>query len=271
MLVLERRNRHLEKDSEELANIKLQMQHLLRQIEEMDAEKEELNRRIGELQHTIELKEDEIAELKQKYIEDMAAIKREHEAQIAQLTQDRDALLESVKAECADRMTATINQYESRVGELTAQLNDVNARYGETVADCERRVSEMQFAMTDYDNEKKRLTDELDARLQQMEQRCNDTVAAEQTQAEAMKISYEEQLAAAKEQAAFVRGELDGIRIQQGKLTPSTDYTSRDRFTELEEEYEAFQKFFKKQWEYTKKEIRKSLLWTKEEKKKRNN
>lgn len=271
MLVLERRNRHLEKDSEELANIKLQMQHLLRQIEELDAEKEELNRRIGELQHTIELKEDEIAELKQKYIEDMAAIKREHEAQIAQLTQDRDALLESVKAEYADQMTATINQYESRVSELTSQLNDVNARYGETVTDCERRLGEMQFAMTDYENEKKRLTDELDARLQQMEQRCNDTVAAEQVKAEAMKISYEEQLAAVKEQAAFVRGELDGIRIQQGKLTPSTDYTSRDRFTELEEEYEAFQKFFKKQWEYTKKEIRKTLLWTKEEKKKRNN
>ena len=43
-----------------------------------------------------------------------------------------------------------------------------------------------------------------------------------------------------------------------------SDYTSRDRFTELEQEYEAFQKFFKKQWEFTKKEIRKTILWTKD-------
>ncbi len=270
MLVLERRNRHLEKDSEELANIKLQMQRLLRQVEELNGEKEELNRRIGELQHTIELKEDEIAELKQKYIEDMAAIKREHEAQIAQLTQDRDSLLESVKAEYADQMTATINSYEAQAGELTGQLNDANARYSQAVTDCERRLSEMQFAMTDYENEKKRLTDELEARLRQMEESCNGAVSAEQARSETMKVGYEKQIEELKEKAAFVRGELDGIRIQQGKISPSTDYTSRDRFTELEEEYEAFQKFFKQQWEMTKKEIRKTLLWTKDEKKKRN-
>ena len=185
-------------------------------------------------------------------------------------SQDRDSLLESVKAEYADQMTATINSYEAQAGELTGQLNDANARYSQAVTDCERRLSEMQFAMTDYENEKKRLTDELEARLRQMEESCNGAVSAEQARSETMKVGYEKQIEELKEKAAFVRGELDGIRIQQGKISPSTDYTSRDRFTELEEEYEAFQKFFKQQWEMTKKEIRKTLLWTKDEKKKRN-
>ena len=72
-----------------------------------------------------------------------------------------------------------------------------------------------------------------------------------------------------KEETALIRGELDGIRAEQGKLIPSADYSSRERFIELETEYLAFHKFFKSQWEYTKKEIRKTILWTKQEKSKK--
>ena len=65
---------------------------------------------------------------------------------------------------------------------------------------------------------------------------------------------------AVKEELVFVRGELDGIRAREGLLTPSQDYTSRERFKELEREYEAFHKFFTEQWQFTKKEIRKNIL-----------
>lgn len=269
MLVLERRNRHLEKDSEELANVRLQLEGLLKQIEGLNAEKEELERRIGELQHTIELKEEEISELKRKYIDDIAALKNEHAAEIKRITDDNEGAVAALKSEFADKMTATVDEYESKVASLSGELAEANARYAAAVDDCDRRISEMQFKMTDYDNEKKRLEDELNAKLKQMEKSCEDTVKSEQTKSEALKMQYEKQFAELKEQAALARGELDGIRIQQGKMTPSQEYTSRERFTELEAEYEAFQKFFKKQWEFTKKEIRKSILWTKDEKKNR--
>lgn len=269
MLVLERRNRHLEKDSEELANVRLQMEGLLKEIEGLNAEKEELERRIGELQRTIELKEEEISELKQKYIDDIAALKNEHAAEIKRITDDNEGAVAALKSEFADKMTATVDEYESKVASLSGELAEANARYAAAVDDCDRRISEMQFKMTDYDNEKKRLEDELSAKLKQMEKSCEDTVKSEQTKSEALKMQYEKQFAELKEQAALAKGELDGIRIQQGKMTPSQEYTSRERFTELEAEYEAFQKFFKKQWEFTKKEIRKSILWTKDEKKNR--
>ena len=280
MLVLEKRNRLLEKDSEELAAVRLQMEALLKQIEELQAEREELNRRITGLQHTIEEKELEIAELKQKYIEDMAAIKREHEAEVNRLTAERDGEIERMKAEYADNLTQTINGYEEQVATLTAERDGARAEFQSAVADCDRRIAEMQFQMTDFENEKQRLNAELDAKLQQMtadlearekqsEARCEQTIKGEQVKFEAEKIKLEEQISEISEQAALLRGELDGIRIQQGKIVPSTDYTSRDRFKELEQEYEAFQKFFKKQWEFTKKEIRKTILWTKEEKKKK--
>lgn len=269
MLVLERRNRHLEKDSEELAHMRLQMEALLKEIEALKAEQDELNRRITELQRTIEQKEEEINELKQKYIEDIAALKSGHAADVAKLKKENESAIAELNSGFAEKMTATVDEYESKVTKLTEELNSANAKCAAAVDECDRRISEMKFQMSDYDNEKKRLEDQLEAKLKQMEKSCNDAVTAEQTKSEAMKMQYEKQLADVKEQASLVRGELDGMRIQQGKLVPSTEYTSRERFTELEEEYEAFQKFFKKQWEYTKKEIRKSLLWTKDEKKKR--
>lgn len=269
MLVLEKRNRHLEKDSEELANVRLQLEGLLKEIEGLNAEKEELNRRIGELQHTIELKEEEINELKQKYIEDIAALKNEHAAEVVRLNGEHESAVAALNSGFAEKMTATVDEYESKVSMLSGELTEANAKYTAAVDECDRRISEMQFKMTDYDNEKKRLEYELENRLKQMEQRCEDTVRNEQTKSEALKMQYEKQFAELKEEAALARGELDGMRIQQGKMTPSTEYTSRERFTELEAEYEAFQKFFKKQWEFTKKEIRKSILWTKDEKKNR--
>lgn len=269
MLVLERRNRHLEKDSEELANVRLQMEGLLKEIEGLNAEKEELNRRIAELHRTIEQKDEEINELKQKYIEDIAALKNEHAAEVKRITGESEGAIAALNSEFAEKMTATVDGYEQKVTSLSNELSAANLKYAEAVDECDRRIKDMQFKMTDYDNEKKRLEDELAAKLKQMEQRCEETVKSEQTKSEALKMQYEKQFEALKEEAALAKGELDGIRIQQGKMTPSTEYTSRERFTELEQEYEAFQKFFKKQWEFTKKEIRKSILWTKDEKKKR--
>lgn len=269
MLVLERRNRHLEKDSEELARVRLQLEQLLKEIGGLNAEKDELNRRITELQHTIELKEEEISELNRKYIEDIAALKNEHTAAVAKITGEHEGAIAALNSEFTEKMTATVDEYEGKVTTLTEELKASNAKYAAAVDDCDRRISEMQFKMTDYDNEKKRLEDALEAKLKQMEKSCKDTVRAEQEKYDALKIQYEKQLSTAKEEAALVRGELDGMRIMDGKMTPSAEYSSRDRFTELEQEYEAFQKFFKKQWEYTKKEIRKTILWTKDEKKKR--
>ena len=63
-----------------------------------------------------------------------------------------------------------------------------------------------------------------------------------------------------------MRGELNAIRAQHGQMTPSEDYTSRERFLELEAQYEAFHEYFKEQWKLTKKQIRKEILWSKNNK-----
>ena len=260
MLLLEERNRQLEKDGEELVGLRQEVAALNEKIDEINREKEELNRQVELLTETLEEKEREIVELNQKYIEDMAAIKDEHIREIAELNEEHDGEIAQIKADFADELAQTIEEHETRVGELTDQIDDLNATLEQTVADFEEKNSELDRQLNDLDAAKQRVIDECEVKIKQAEEGFNKDI-------EKLEKTQRIELKKLRDENALIRGELDGIRAQQGKLTPSADYTSRDRFIELEEEYMAYHRFFKAQWEFTKKEIRKTILWTKQEKK----
>lgn len=65
-----------------------------------------------------------------------------------------------------------------------------------------------------------------------------------------------------REENTLVRAQLHGLRQQHGLMSSEDDFTSRERFEELEREYEAFLDLFEKQWKVTKRRIRKDILWT---------
>ena len=208
----------------------------------------------------MEEKEREIVELNQKYVEDMAAIKDEHIREIAELNEEHDGEIAQIKADFADELAQTIEEHETRVAELTDQIDDLNATLEQTVSDFEEKNVELDRQLNDLDAARQRVIDECAVKIQQAEEGFNKDI-------EKLEKTQRIELKKLRDENALIRGELDGIRAQQGKLTPSADYTSRDRFIELEEEYMAYHRFFKTQWEFTKKEIRKTILWTKQEKK----
>lgn len=270
MLLLEERNRRLEKDGEELISLRKEVEVLNFKIDEINREKEELNRQIESLQLTLEEKEQEIAQLNQKYIEDMAALREEHAQEISGLNEEHESMTESLKAEFADKLTETIDGYEATVGELNEQIENLNAQLRQTVDEYKDKTEELDRQLADIGAAKQRIIDECEAKLKAGESGYqSDLQKLEQnykSEVEKLERTQRAELKKVRDEAALIRGELDGIRAQAGKLTPSADYTSRDRFIELEEEYMAFHRFFKAQWEYTKKEIRKTILWTKQEK-----
>lgn len=251
MLLLEERNRRLEKDGDELISLRQEVEQLNLKIDEINREKEELNRQITVLEDAVAEKEREISELNTKYIEDIAALNAEH---------DREK--EELKAEFADKLSATIDEHEMRVNELTDQISDLNRQLLKTVEECDEKGRELDRRLNDIDAEKQRVIDECEEKIKAVEAGFADDVKK-------LENTQRIELKKLRDENALIRGELDGIRAQQGKLTPSTDYTSRDRFIELEEEYMAYHRFFKAQWEFTKKEIRKTILWAKQEKPKK--
>ena len=62
------------------------------------------------------------------------------------------------------------------------------------------------------------------------------------------------------DQNIFYRAELTSIKYKNGTIKPNEDYTSREKFLELEEEFKAFNDYFEKQWSMTKKQIRKEIF-----------
>lgn len=242
VLLLDERNRALERDSEELAVVRQEITALNHRIDVITLEKKELNRRFTELSGLIDEKDAEIAALNQKYIEDTTALKNAHEQEISTLKTDCEQQIEAKQLEFAQKIQETITEHE-------AKLNELNAEKQQLEEDT-RRVAEKE--------------ETLDSEIARREKEIEEKYSTE----------YEEKAKEAKKTAdaavkelALVRGELDGIRAQQGKLEPSTDYASRERFVELQEAYVAFEKFFKEQWKITKKEIRKQVLWAKQNKK----
>ena len=262
MLLLEERNRQLEKDSEELAHVRLEVEKLIREIDEINAEKAELNRQMDGLKDEIEQKEREIAELNQRYIEDMAAAKAEYESNMKALTETHAEEVTQLKAGFADEMATTLATHQAEVNALNGEIYAANSKYDQAVREFNDKTEELNRKLAEMQTVEERFAGEYAARQQELEARLEESLKSEQRKCA-------KEVKAARDEVALIRGELDGMRIAQGMMTPSEEYTSRERFLELEAAYTAFHKFFKSQWELTKKEIRKTVLWAKGEKKRK--
>lgn len=57
---------------------------------------------------------------------------------------------------------------------------------------------------------------------------------------------------ATDENSALINAENRALRVKLGMDKPNHDFTSEERFNELEEEFMVFNKFFKDQWQMTK-------------------
>lgn len=262
MILLEDRIRQLEKDSEELVRVKKEVEQLTHQINELNAEKAELNRQMEQLNEALEQKEQEIVALNQKYLEDMAAAKAEYENSIAELTDEYEAREAELKEQFADEMSQTLAEHQAELDELNEQIADLTDQYEQAQAEFAAKDEEFNRKLAEMQTLEQRVNAQFAAKEQELETGLQEKLKTE-------KAKHAKEVKAARDETALIRGELDGMRAAHGLMTPSADYTSRERFLELEAAYEAFQKFFKAQWKLTKKEIRKTVLWAKDEKPKR--
>ena len=244
LLALEEHVRALERDSEQLTLVRQEISALEHKIDLITLEKKEMNRRLTELSGQLDEKNSEIASLNQKYIEDTTSLKNMHEQEISALKEDCEHQIEAKQLEFSAKMQEVITNYESQSAELNAQREQL-----------ERDTREIEERRENLESEIARRERDIDDRLRtDYETKANE---AKETAEKAVK------------ELALVRGELEGIRAEHGMITPSIDYASRERFIELQEAYVAFEQFFKSQWNITKKEIRRQVLWAKREKKKK--
>ena len=340
MLALEKRNRQLEADSQELLICKNQILELNAQIDALKQEIVELNRKIEELKQEIEDLNKEIARLNQKYIDDMAALKKQHAQEILELknahqkeieelnqqheneinelvanyenqinelvnsyenqinelinnyenriieinethqaeinylneTHENEIInlneihkneLQSLEEHYINERETIINDYDSKVNMLNTRLTDLNTKYNTDVRNYSEKVNGLLGDIQDAKLRRSRLIDKYEDKLGVLKSNYLEKVAENEAEcANAINKIEEEKLALAR-QRDFALAELRAIRVENGLIIPTDDFTSKERFEELEREFEAFNRFFKEQWLLTKKAIRKELLWTK--------
>ncbi|MDE5896795.1 MAG: hypothetical protein K2H43_03145, partial [Clostridia bacterium] len=176
--------------------------------------------------------------------------------EIERLRADYEEQLTQQQLEFAQKLEDTISEYEEQAAGLRGQIDDLNASYREAEERFAERVRELNAQIADLSDTSRRLNAEFESKTRELE----DKYAREY---EAQELVSRQEMDKMREETAFMRGQMNAMRVQNGHLTPSTDYASRERFLELQAEYAAFEKFFKQQWKLTKREIRKEVLWAK--------
>jgi hypothetical protein len=278
ILAIEKQNRLLERDAEDLIVARNEILKLNEEIENLNLDKEELNRRITVLENVIEEKNKEIAYLNQKYIEDMNALKKEHEMNILMLKQEHENELilltkefeykiEDIKRqheeeliekeeEFALKFKSEIEKYLHKIEKLSNEIRELNDKFNNATLEHKNKIKEMNSLISDKQAEMNDKVRDYESNIKDLHKKYKGDI--NDINKEKERYERERNLLAA---------ELTGIRVMAGKQTPTLEFTAKERFLELEEEFNAFNKFFKTQWKLTKKEIRKAILWNKKENK----
>lgn len=264
ILLLEKRNKMLVKDSENLILANQEIISLNNQIELLNLEQQELNRQIKKLEEIIEEKILEINNLNRKYIEDMDAIKKVHVKNILKLENDH-----------SHRMQKLENEYEDKISQINEnhiiEINKLSDEHQSEIYDLKLIHEDAMNALKEeYILERKNLSDNLTSQIDLLNDNIKKITLDNENQINQIneinnEISdYNKRIL--HEKNIFL-GELIVLRDKSGQINDPSDFTSKERFNELEEIFNEFNKFFKLKWKDTKKSIRKQILWTKEEKK----
>lgn len=282
IVLLEKRNKQLEKSAEDLLIAKNEIFKLNSKIEELNQNIENLNRQIDKLDSIIQEKDEEINRLNQKYIDDMNELMRKHddeikklkisfenernnlivkhELEIERLNEEFELEKERVREEAQEEMKSQMEDYELEINSLRDNIADLNTSK-------ENLILEKDSLINKLIEEKNKSIDEYEEKLTNVIDDYKNQINNLNDVSEENNNRFKGEIERLDKALVGAYAELDALRHETG-ATLSRDYTTKDGFIQLEKEFDYFNDFFKSEWKKTKKAIRKRLLWTKEEKKK---
>ena len=299
VLLVEKRNRMLEDDAKDLLIAKNQIKELNERIEELNQEIIELGRKIEILKEEIEEKIQEIAYLNQKYIDDMAALRKEHEIEKANMINEFEEkvaaineaheeeiieLEEEHKRELMDleerlviEHQKEIDEYNLKITELNDTITSLTNEYNEAVTNYTNEIVGLNKEIQEARTERDELLNNYEAKIKEIMSSYETTIEENDKEFQEIKKTLEKEFdkmkkelevtISEKEKEIVLRdAEINTYRMEKGIMVPTEELAQRERFEELERQYLVYNEFFKKQWEITKKEIRKQIFWTKEDK-----
>ena len=283
----------IQKYIEDMAALKAAHAEEIRLLNEAHAEEvERLNEEIrqtiaryeAEIERIREEHAEEIRQLHEAYAEEIRQINEAHAEEINQL---HETYAEKIR-EIHEAYAEEIRQINEAHAEEIRQINEAHANeVAELNAEISRLNGEIDRINEEHATEMKNLQIRMDEerRMHQEEQekireecRRNIVVAEEKHQSEKNvfnntileKQGVIDSLIAEREkminERRIMAAELYALRIRCGIKASEDDLTLKENFDELEREFNVFKKFYKEQWDRTKKRIKKDVMKTVKEK-----
>ena len=299
LVLLENHNRDLEKDSAELKNANKTIAELNKKLKEIEtknkelvSENEKLNQevldkieeiKINDAKHATDLlileqvhredldklsqkHRDEINRLNEEHQKNVENLNKEHQENIENLNKehqlDKEKAIEETKKQANEENKIIVDKINSLVDSLRVELSNLNETFAKEKESNISTIDELNEKLTKALEDKKNLIAEYEDKIYNLMNAHKDNVNELNNQINQKELAINEcnaQIAKIIEEKQFVEAQVHVLRVEQGKTTDEYDYTSKERFEELEQQFRAFKKLFKKEWNKTKKRIRAEL------------
>ena len=222
----------------------LKLEQAMRILEKQNAEKD------AELAVIHKKQQDEIAEIKAAAADKLSETIQGWKETL-QRSQEADAAkLQQAIADGEAKLQQEHEYQENRFAEYVAKEDERKASYEQIVIDGRAKIAE-----------------EHEANLQVLAEERK-KMEAEHADILKQKEDADEARRKAESERALMQAELTGVRARMG-LASAEDFTSKERFLQLEQERESFEKFFGTAWKKTKKRMLKEALAKKPERPKK--
>lgn len=251
VLELENRNKYLNGVKRELDALTLQFNELKGLCDKKQEENDLLLKDIGFYK----------AEVDDKLMK-LALEQQEHKKELLA----RDKQIEADRLAYENKCNELKNDYDKQLG---AEKLELEKQYNRQVELFKKEADiDLQHRRDELNNDYALYKQQNDGKMREYFEKCSLELTERHgvySQKENKLIEEMQQLRAENErlknQRIIAVAELNALRQKNGLMTNADDYTSKERFNELEEEFEAFFALFKDQWKQTKRRIRREILW----------
>lgn len=232
VLLVEKRNKALQEDSDQLEIERKKNEELT----DLIADK---NKKIGELDKSLAESREELALQAERHAGEIAELNNAHEEYVQKLKEEHEQTMREIMDEHAKAVEKLNAEHEAAVNELK-----------------ERQKKELAAVTDEYERKILELNDTYSKQIAAAEQ-ARVALEGEKDRLSADNAEKQSEIASLSEERTVLKARINGLKHKYGAFDGNENFSDKENFDEIEEQYIAFEQFFKSTWGKTKKAIRK--------------
>ena len=263
IIKLEKRNIQLEKESGKLASEIELNQILSKQIEELSLSNQTLQESIKQMNIKISNNLNEIDVLNQKYFDDLTEAETIHQSELSHLSQEHTIQVQSINQQHQSQLASLVEMHRTEVERLAAaHRQTLNTLTNQYKAEKNTLIEQHQFEVQTLTNKYKEMSNSFEQRIDDLNQKItqlNDEITQlnHKNSDDGKRYQYkidllENQVNRLDDENKYANARYLALKKQQGLISEKDDFTSKERFKQLELEMAAYKKLFKENWKKTK-------------------